>query len=530
MKFNIAFIGILLIGLLFRFYQLGVTPNSLNWDEVSWGYNAYSILQTGKDEHGVTFPLSFRAFGDFKQPMYVYLQVPSIAIFGLSAFAVRFPSAILGTLTILSVYFLTYELFRKQKHVSLIAIVAMGFFAVSPWSIQFSRVAFEANVALFFIVTGAALFLRGIATNKQWMTIVGILSFALSGYTYHSAKVFTPLLFAGFLVYAYLIFKIKWQTLLVFLFIFILGNSVWLVDSRTTARGRSVLFTSQQTQILENSVEKIERDQERNDQFGILLHNRRIEYAEKYVQNYLKHFDPNYLFILGDNPRHHPPGMGILYLTLLPFILIGILYLIHKKVYAAFILFYWMLLAPLASSLAVDAPNASRSLVFLPTWDIFAAAGVVVFLYQFNRSRRVIVAGIFGLLFLSNVLYYAQNYFTHTNREYSAYWQYGYKEAVLDARKNNKRTVFLPDVEQAYIFYLFHTVYNPKTYLTEGGSKRIFEKCYHIENAYFGTCPLQADDQVVTTKEKLEGPLSDKKVIKRITHPDNSPAVQIVEY
>lgn len=527
---KILLIIIFIIGLLLRFYELGSVPNSLNWDEVSWGYNAYSIVQTGKDEHAVAFPLSFKAFGDFKQPMYVYLQTPGIALFGLSAFAVRFPSAFLGTLTILSVYILTLELFRKQKHASTVALLASAFFALSPWSIQFSRVAFEANVALFFIATGVALYLRGIHVKKNWLAILGIVVLSLSGYSYHSAKVFTPLLFGGLLFYSYIIHKAKWKLLGIFLIAFTIANSIWLIDARTTERGRSVLFTSQQTQILKNSVEKIEEDRERKDVVGEILHNRRFVYAEKYIQNYLKHFDLNYLFVLGDNPRHHPPGMGILYIVFLPFIIIGILAIIHRKIYSAWFLFYWLLLAPVASALAVDAPNASRSLVFLPTWDIFAAFGVVTaYLYiQDNRYKKVFIILTIILLIL-NIFYYLHNYFVHTNREFGPYWQYGYKEAIEYTKQfPGKRIVFLPDVEQGYIFYLFYNQYDPRKYLADGGSIRLDEKCFQIDNALFGNCQLHAGDIVVTTKELPE--LSGKKELQKIPYSDNTVAVRIVEY
>ncbi|EKD95597.1 MAG: hypothetical protein ACD_24C00433G0001, partial [uncultured bacterium] len=50
---------IVLLGGALRFYQLASVPPSLARDEVSVGYNAYSILKTGKDEYGRIFPLSF---------------------------------------------------------------------------------------------------------------------------------------------------------------------------------------------------------------------------------------------------------------------------------------------------------------------------------------------------------------------------------------------------------------------------------------------------------------------------------------
>ena len=110
------FIATLVVGIFLRFYRLGGIPDSLNWDEVSWGYNAYSILKTGHDEHGAFMPLSFKAFGDYKQPVYVYLTSLSVGLFGLNPFSVRFSSAFLGVLTIPFVWLLVFELFKKEKH------------------------------------------------------------------------------------------------------------------------------------------------------------------------------------------------------------------------------------------------------------------------------------------------------------------------------------------------------------------------------------------------------------------------------
>ncbi len=85
---------ILFIGIFLRFFRLGEVPNGLNQDETSIGYNAYSILKTGKDEHGKFMPLYFKSFNDFKLPVYIYLTAASEMIFGVTAFAVRFPSAL----------------------------------------------------------------------------------------------------------------------------------------------------------------------------------------------------------------------------------------------------------------------------------------------------------------------------------------------------------------------------------------------------------------------------------------------------
>jgi len=117
MKRILLLAAIFLLALAIRTVNLGNHPPGLTWDEAGLGYNAYSILKTGRDEHGIFMPLIFKSFGDYKPGIYVYLTVPSIAVFGLTEFAVRFPSALAGTLTVLFTYFLAKELFRRSLEI-----------------------------------------------------------------------------------------------------------------------------------------------------------------------------------------------------------------------------------------------------------------------------------------------------------------------------------------------------------------------------------------------------------------------------
>ena len=107
-------IAIILLAALLRFYKLSALP-ALNADEAAIGYNAYSLIQTGKDEHGNSWPIHFQSFNDFKPGLYFYLVIPFVAILGLSEIAVRFPSALLGVATVLLVWLLVRELFPKNK-------------------------------------------------------------------------------------------------------------------------------------------------------------------------------------------------------------------------------------------------------------------------------------------------------------------------------------------------------------------------------------------------------------------------------
>src|SRR3989339_625375 len=149
---------IIILGGFLRFWGLGQNPPGLYWDEVSLGWNAYSVLKTGFDEHGRYLPVdTFFAFGDYKPPLYIYAVVPSIWIFGLNEFAVRFPSALAGTLLIIVTYLLAKELFAQAERRTLnierrespmysaqrttyIALIPAVLISISPWSVTLSRV------------------------------------------------------------------------------------------------------------------------------------------------------------------------------------------------------------------------------------------------------------------------------------------------------------------------------------------------------------------------------------------------------
>lgn len=505
MKKILFLILIVLIGFAFRFYDLGATPNSLNWDEVSWGYNAYSILTTGRDEHGEILPLSFKAFGDYKQPAYVYLDVVAIKIFGLTPFAVRFPSALFGTLSILSIYFLTREFFAKDKRREAIALFSALLFAISPWSIQFSRVAYEANVAVFFILTGAVSLLVGARKGNLLLSTLGVILLGISTYSYHSAKLFTPLLFIALIAFCWLRFKISKKLIAILLLIFFLITISWVIDSRTTARGRSVTFTSYSTPLLKDSLVKSDQDMKEGFPLAGLIHNRRFVYLNKYLENYLSHFDPNYLFMKGDDARHHAPRMGVVYLICLPFILIGLYQLLKKRSADSAIILFWLAISPLASSIAIDSPNASRSLVMMPAVIIMGSLGLTTVYYNFNSKKRLALFSAISLLYIINIIFYINNYFVFTNKFHKLYWQYGYKEAI-ESTRDYKKVFFLNNIDQGYMFYLFYEKYNPEKYLAFGGSTIRDDACYAIQSRYFGHCDkkIRKGDVYVTTAQPIK--------------------------
>ena len=129
---------ILLIGFLLRFLGIGQVPPALNWDEVSHGYNAYSILKTGQDEWGVLLPTIFRAYGDYKLPVYIYLTVISQIILGVNELSTRLVSVLAGTFSVLFTYLLVKELFSENKDKERISLISALLMTIEPWSMFLS--------------------------------------------------------------------------------------------------------------------------------------------------------------------------------------------------------------------------------------------------------------------------------------------------------------------------------------------------------------------------------------------------------
>jgi len=204
---------IIVLAAFLRLYKLDQFPAGLNADEAAIGYNAYSLLETGRDEHGNAWPVHFKSFGDYKPGLYFYLTLPFVKVLGLNIWAVRLPSAILGTLGVLGIFLLVRELFKNSAISYELSAISSFLLAISPWHLHFSRGGWETNAATFFILVGVFGVLRGLRSPKFF--VFGFLFLVFSLYTYHSARIIVPLLLSGlFLLYKNeLIKQIKWLVL-----------------------------------------------------------------------------------------------------------------------------------------------------------------------------------------------------------------------------------------------------------------------------------------------------------------------------
>src|SRR5215469_4336369 len=197
---RILIIIIICIGFAVRIYAITDVPYGFHADEAAIGYNAYTLLTKGTDEYGIPFPVFFKSFGEYKSAVQIYSTIPLILVFGLNEFSTRLVSVIYATATLPIIYLVTLELFRKEKQKEYIALSAMFFLAISPWHIQFSRVAYELMPFVFFTLSGLYFFLK--AQEKPRLLYIAIICFTLGLYSYFTGRLFIPLLeFGLFIIY-----------------------------------------------------------------------------------------------------------------------------------------------------------------------------------------------------------------------------------------------------------------------------------------------------------------------------------------
>lgn len=455
--------GIVLIALLVRTVHLGTNPPSISWDEASIGYNAYTIATTGKDEHGTFLPLdTFAAFGDYKPPVPVYLTVPFVALLGLNETAIRLPSALSGTLTVLVLYLLIAELFRTSKHARALGLTASAVLAITPWHIMLSRAAFEANIALLFLVSGIWLVLK--ARENPSYFYVSWLPFVLGIYTFNSTRYAGPLIAGALFLIVYkqaVRAKRQFVTGLVIACVVLLPILPHLVSKQARLRFEEVsIFTDLRTVLMSNT----RRQFDNLSRLSSVLHNRRVGYAREYFIHFFDNLEPRFLFIKGDgNPKFSIQDTGQLLLVSAPFILYGWLTLFRDYPVIGAFLLWWLLASIAPTAVARETPHALRIENGLPVYMIATAYGLVMSVVTARKSRVRIVLGVFYcVLFAGNFAYYWHNFVSHYPKEYSGEWQYGYKQAITFAKahKNEYDTIVLTEsIGRPYIYALFYEQY-----------------------------------------------------------------------
>lgn len=430
MKNKIILIIILALGAFLRLISLGNLPNAYSPDELAQGYTAYSIIQTGKDEWGNPNLFSLQSFGDYKPPIQTLLMIPSIKLFGLTPFAVRLPNAILAIFTILLTYLIAEDLFKNQK----ISLLSALFICLSPWSLPMSRIALEANLVIFVISLATYFFLKANQKNNLPLLIFSIIIFGVSLFTYHSAKIFTPLFLIFLIIHQKTYSKSKLFFTSVVLFFFIFGLNFYLNSQIKSNRTGdiAILNPTDRWSYVSNSQYEITQN---GLPYSItkIFYNKIVYLYEIFSQSYLSYFSPQFLITQGAGETTYGmiPGYGVL--GLIPGIgfVLSLIFLIQKRSFESkknlIFLLLTLMIPPLIAAIAKGQYSANRVSLMMPFIQIFAAFGLVTFISEIKHYQKIICFFTFSV-FAITTLIFLQRYFFQGNQILAEGMLYGHQQ------------------------------------------------------------------------------------------------------
>ena len=448
------------ISLFFNLYKKDITPPCFTSDEASFAYNSYSILETGKDEYGNFMPLRFKAFGENKLPLYIYLSVPFIKILGLNESSARALNDLVAILIPIAVFFLTKELFKKNS----IALIGSFLTATSLGLHLIGRQAHEAYLSALLITVSAIFFIRLLKKMNVSNVLFFIIPLILAMFTYQSSRVFVVYFLLISVVYFLKTLKKHKNSRLVlpFLIGFVLLIFSYIDFNYSSTRINNLfLFTNPGLQVKINEL--------RGEGGSRLLYNKLAVGAREVFFNHLKYFSPQFLSISGDENTRF--GYGEMY-PITPieylFIFVGIYFLIKNKEEWRWLIITLFLITPLSASLTWTAVSLTRSLYILVPASIIAAYGFYSIFNAFPKKRIVIIITIAFIEFI--FLLYSWNFYLNHYYKRGVVinsMQCGYKELASYVDKNYDRFdnfYISPERGQPYIFLLFYNKYPPFEY------------------------------------------------------------------
>ena len=389
--------------------DLSGSPPGLYVDEASIGYNAWTIAHFGVDEHGIHFPLFFEAFGEYKNPIYVYAVAALVRFLPLTVAVERLPAAIFGLIV---VGFLTAAAWRMTGS-RLLTVGTLGLTAFTPWLVIESRVGFE-TISWVALLSASLWCLSARQPTARQFGIAGVfLALAIYGYTTARLEVLLiviPLAIVWGLARA----PGWWRALLPGgAGYVVLGIYALLNPGALTGRFSAISIWSDGAPL--NVV------------------------VDRFLANYLSYFSPSFLFLQGDlNPRQNTEIGGMLLWVMAPLLIAGILVCWQRR-RAPLVRFLvaGIVLAPIAAALTNNGtPHALRSSGMFPFLVILAVLGAdglrVALVGRIGAGR--VVAGALGAGLAAQAMFFTVDlYGAYPNRA-APYFDTGEIAAITTAR------------------------------------------------------------------------------------------------
>ncbi len=536
----------ILVGTFFRSWKAATIPFPPNGDELSFGYYGWSLSHFGTDEYGNFLPVYFPSVGDYKYPVLAYMNILPDLLFGLSEFSVRFWSLISGILLIPVVFLISRFIFKSNST----GIASAWLIALSPWSISLSRYGYENNVAIT-ITSGAILFLF-LATESRKKTFFLTTSFLLlliSSFTYGAQRIFIPLILFSFFLISYLkespFLKIR-KHLLVFFIILSVVIGVSLIPWQSRGRASGVVWTSlspdEANQLEESKIEAGISPIHIPPRLTQIFHNKpRIAFYD-FLERYINHFGPSFLFFKGEASVERIPQMGQLLLIEIFLLPIGLMTIFNKSSTkkGSLAIIAWLISAPVASALTVGEPHINRASIMIPPLSLISGFGFIQLAEFFKKNylKKAMLILIISLTIYSSAFMLNQ-LFVHKSVHQPWIREQVNKEMAEDIfrLKDKYQAVVLSKTDNEYMFFLFYNKISPQEFIKNSDiSKESQENQWHRVNRMYNIffkmpydCPKSGKLKVLYVCTGPNIP-QNAKIIKVIRFLDKVPAYTYVEF
>ena len=457
-------------------YKLGGRPDGFYCDEASIGYNAWSIVRTGADEYGNNYPLFFRCFDNYHEPVMVYSVAVLVKLFGLSEFIVRLPSALFLILASVAFYFLAKGYCRNKY----IAMGAAFVFSVLPWIFPVSRVMMAGYSAMLLgICVGWLFMMKAFGGRSYVAAVLSAGGWAFAMYSHNCGRPVSAAILVVFTLCFYKMLLGRWKIYVLFASSFFIMMVPMII---AVARNPQILGS-------------------RFSQIAVWSSSSGIpETLQRIFFNYCSYFSPQYLFISGDqNLRHNSGFGGELYIFLVPLLIAGLflMYFKLKKNPWYGLMLIGIFICPLAAVFTTGVMHSTRTLNGAPFWMILAVCGAA-WLYG-NRPRQHKLLAVIAFLAVFEVSLYMKHYFSTYSEispnAFSAPFNNTLKYVFARMKENEKLYVsptFFPHAVDStfkpvwYSHFLFYGRVNPSEYQRHGLPGNIVPYCGRLSSpGYF---------------------------------------------
>lgn len=483
--YGIILVLIILLNLFLRVYGLNKSPASVNFDEAALGYNAYSILKTGRDEYGNFLPISLRSFNDYKPALYAYLSIPFIAVMGLDAASTRMVSALAGTVSLVFLYFFIRE-FVENRWLRLFIFLVIS---LEPWRLHFSRTAFESNLSMCFFIAGAWFLYKyrdwknEKNITRKFLLISTLMS--LSAYSYHGARLAIPMLLGMWAIDPLKIFFEKkvskyfvwvWKKKL-FGFVPLIMFIVLVLPVFLANQSSLLLTRFRQENVFSRYSPYTPRELITSENAWQNWQNHPIYYflgiMSGHVLSYISPVNLTqrvYHWVRGG--VQYIPEFSMLGWLETVFFVFGFVVLV-SGVTTSFkyrYVVYWIIAGAAPAALTWNWFHPLRSLNLFPALEIIVVLGFV-YLFELGKKilptlvRKIIFTGLGLILVLSLLFVVCNEYGYAVWSNHGEYQPGGFKEGmpILKSIQGNYDKVIIDSPHaQSYIFFLFYQSFDPK--------------------------------------------------------------------